>query len=113
MLFSLISLSVYVYAYKDELLAGISSGICNQIQKYDGQHPTNSANTIMDFIQKNVSRSIFKIINNSIIYKYLVFSSFSLIKLNSIAPCKTDMKCNFYINCLHRYIKQYWSVQEV
>ncbi|TMW45317.1 hypothetical protein DOY81_009604, partial [Sarcophaga bullata] len=54
MLFSLISLSVYVYAYKDELLAGVSSGISNQIQKYDDQHPTNSANSLMDFIQKNI-----------------------------------------------------------
>ncbi|XP_037817407.1 tetraspanin-6-like [Lucilia sericata] len=53
MLFSLISLSVYVYTYKDELLDGVSSGISNQIENYDHQHPGNSAN-IMDFIQRNL-----------------------------------------------------------
>lgn len=54
MLFSLISLSIYVYTYKDELLNGVSNGICNEIEHYDHQHSKNTAN-IMDFIQKNVS----------------------------------------------------------
>ncbi|KAM7351274.1 tetraspanin-6-like [Cochliomyia hominivorax] len=52
-LFSLISLSIYVYTYKDELLVGVSSGICNQIAQYDHQPSTNSPN-IMDFIQRNL-----------------------------------------------------------
>uniref|UniRef100_A0A1A9WBV4 Tetraspanin n=1 Tax=Glossina brevipalpis TaxID=37001 RepID=A0A1A9WBV4_9MUSC len=52
LLFSLISLSVYINTYKDQVMNGINDGISKEINNYNFSRSTNNDNLI-DFVQKN------------------------------------------------------------
>uniref|UniRef100_A0A1B0AH89 Tetraspanin n=1 Tax=Glossina pallidipes TaxID=7398 RepID=A0A1B0AH89_GLOPL len=56
MLFSLISLSVYIYTYKDQVMDGITDGISDEINNYNFSNSTNNDNrdNLLDIVQKNL-----------------------------------------------------------
>uniref|UniRef100_A0A1B0C2G3 Tetraspanin n=1 Tax=Glossina palpalis gambiensis TaxID=67801 RepID=A0A1B0C2G3_9MUSC len=53
MLFSLLSLSIYIYTYKNQLINGITDGISNEINNYNFSNSTNNDN-LLDTVQKNL-----------------------------------------------------------